>query len=60
MVSKVMNLSKRFVTIDSLWVLPVVLFATVTAILAGAVFYRFVEAPLEEWRKSKRTGSVGD
>jgi exopolysaccharide production protein ExoZ len=54
-VSKVMNLSKRFVTIDSLWVLPVVLFATAAAVLTGALFYRFVEAPLEEWRKGLRT-----
>jgi peptidoglycan/LPS O-acetylase OafA/YrhL len=54
-VSKIMNISKRFVSIDSLWVLPAVLFATAAAILTGAVFYRFVEAPLEEWRKGLRT-----
>jgi peptidoglycan/LPS O-acetylase OafA/YrhL len=50
-VSKVMNLSKRVVTIDSLWVMPVVLLATVAAIVTGVLFYRFIEAPLERWRK---------
>jgi len=53
-VSKVMNLSKRVVSIDSLWVMPVVLLATVAAIVTGVLFYRFVEAPLEVWRKGRR------
>lgn len=58
-VSKTMNLSKRFVDIDSLWVLPVVLFATVAAIVTGVLFYRFVEAPLERWRKGVGRGEAG-
>ncbi len=53
-VSKIMNLSKRIVEVDSLWVLAVVLTATAAAIIAGAIFYRFVEAPLEVWRKGWR------
>jgi peptidoglycan/LPS O-acetylase OafA/YrhL len=53
-VSKVMNLSKRFVTIDSLWVMPVVVLATAAAILTGLLFYRCVEMPLESWRKRVR------
>lgn len=57
-VSKIMNLSKRFVNMDSLWVLPAVLFATVAAIAAGVLFYRFVEAPLEIWRKGMGKGGA--
>jgi len=53
-VSKIMNLSKRFVTIDSFWVIAVVLTATTAAITTGALFYRAVEAPLERWRKGLR------
>jgi len=53
-VSKVMNLSKRFISDDSHWVLLVVLIASGAAIITGAFFYRFVEAPLEVWRKGLR------
>jgi peptidoglycan/LPS O-acetylase OafA/YrhL len=55
-VSKIMNLSKRFVDIESVWVLPVVLFATAAAIATGVLFYRFIEAPLEKWRKGAAMG----
>lgn len=57
-VSKVMNLSKRVVTIDSLWVMPVVLLATVAAIVTGVLFYRFIEVPLERWRKGVGKGEA--
>lgn len=50
-VSKLMNLSKRFVSTDSLWVLPVVLVAIIAAVAISAAFYRLIEAPLEHWRK---------
>jgi peptidoglycan/LPS O-acetylase OafA/YrhL len=53
-VSKVMNLSKRFVSDESFWVLPVVLLASAAAIITGAFFYRVVEAPFETWRKGLR------
>lgn len=59
-VSKIMNLSKRFVIIDSFWVLPVVLAATAAAIVAGAIFYRFIEAPLEMWRKGLGKSARGE
>jgi peptidoglycan/LPS O-acetylase OafA/YrhL len=53
-VSKLMNLSKRFVMVDSLWVLLTVLVATLAAVVCAAIFYRLVECPLEKWRRSLR------
>lgn len=53
-VSKLMNFSKRFVAVDSLWVFATVLVATLAAIACAALFYRLIEAPLEEWRKGRR------
>jgi peptidoglycan/LPS O-acetylase OafA/YrhL len=53
-VSKLMNLSKRLVAVDSVWVLLTVLVATLAAIACATLFYRLIEAPLEEWRKGRR------
>jgi peptidoglycan/LPS O-acetylase OafA/YrhL len=36
--------------------MPVVLLATVAAIVTGVLFYRFIEAPLESWRKGAAMG----
>lgn len=57
-VSKIMNLSKRFVPIESVWVLPVVFLSMAAAIVTGVLFYRFIEVPLEKWRKGVGKGAV--
>lgn len=53
-VNKIMNLSKRFIATDSIWLVPVWLFAVATAVGISYLFYRLVEVPCEVFRKSVR------
>ena len=52
--SKLMNLSKRFIALDSLTEILVIVIATLAAIACAALFYRYIESPFEKWRKSLR------
>ena len=53
-VNKIMNFSKRFIATDSIWLVPVWLFAVAMAVGVSYLFYRLVEVPCEAFRKNVR------
>jgi peptidoglycan/LPS O-acetylase OafA/YrhL len=58
-VSATRNFIARLIPIGSPWFLPCILLSIIVGLVAGWLFFGWIEAPLERWRKSPGTPRSG-